>query len=144
MSPASSWIVFPTLDVPDSGAYQLFMELPRDAILPVGALGRLEFPAGGYIYTGRAGRNLRARIDRHVRKEKRLRWHIDYFLQWAQIIDIRVFPNEAEGECGINLRAMEELGGTFPVKGFGASDCSCRSHLLKVTIDTIRLTTGGR
>ncbi len=58
-------------------SYQLLIRIGRPIRLRIGALGVQEFPAGHYLYTGSARRNLEARIHRHLRREKKLRWHID-------------------------------------------------------------------
>jgi len=42
-------------------------------------LGEFDFPAGIRLH-GSAKRNFEARIARHLRQEKTLRWHIDYLL----------------------------------------------------------------
>ena len=64
----------------NSGTYQLVIHLEADRIITVGKLGRFHFPAGYYIYSGSAQKNLTHRISRHLRKKKPLRWHIDYLL----------------------------------------------------------------
>jgi sugar fermentation stimulation protein A len=112
-----------------SGTYQLVILLARPKVVSVGALGEVNFPTGSYIYTGRASRNLVARVERHLRTEKAIRWHIDYLLQWAEVTDVRIFPGRAEDECTINLETAEYHGYSFPVRGFGSSDCRCLSHL---------------
>ena len=58
--------------------YQLTIQLKQDSTVQIGKFGTFEFPAGYYVYTGSAKRNLEARIQRHLSKEKRLKWHIDY------------------------------------------------------------------
>ena len=114
----------------DSGAYQLVIGLRRTKKIRVGALRAFEFPAGAYVYTGRASRNLRSRVGRHLRCEKTLRWHIDYLLRWAVIEEVRVFPGRADEECSINLETARCNGYAFLVPGFGSSDCGCPAHLL--------------
>jgi Uri superfamily endonuclease len=116
----------------DSGAYQLFLLLERPIIIEVGALGSHTFPSGTYIYTGRASRGLSKRIGRHLRQEKRRRWHIDYLVEHAQIGGIRVYPGKASEECSINDETALTLHGIFPVRGFGSSDCRCTSHLILI------------
>jgi Uri superfamily endonuclease len=116
----------------DSGAYQLILRLARPVVIEVGALGSHAFPAGFYIYTGRASTGLRKRVDRHRRPEKKLRWHIDYLLQQAQIAGVRVCPGKAAEECSINNETARVLQAIFPVKVFGSSDCRCSSHLTLV------------
>jgi Uri superfamily endonuclease len=61
-------------------SYQLVIEVPSAVRVQIGRLGEFEFPAGTYVYTGSARRNLEARLARPKRAEKQLRWHIDYLL----------------------------------------------------------------
>lgn len=106
--------------------YQLLIELPRAVTITVGRLGRHRFEPGRYIYTGSARRNLEARIARHLRKEKTLRWHIDYLLAapGVRIVEVR---RSVRAECALNRATV----GIIPIPGFGASDChnGCGSHL---------------
>jgi len=59
------------------------LHLDRDTVLEIGRLGKISFRAGCYIYIGRARRNLRQRISRHLRGGGPLRWHIDYLRRKA-------------------------------------------------------------
>lgn len=106
--------------------YQLAIVLAAPAWVEVGQLGVFDFPAGRYVYTGSARRGLEARIARHLRRDKRLRWHIDYLLDAAQarVSGVERFPG---AECAVNQRTAGEV----VVTGFGASDCraGCGSHL---------------
>ncbi|MDG6902673.1 MAG: GIY-YIG nuclease family protein [Nitrososphaerota archaeon] len=72
----------------DSGLYQLVIRLKRKQSIGVGRLGRFAFPSGYYVYTGSARRGLESRIARHLRKEKRLRWHVDYVLRYGDIAEV--------------------------------------------------------
>jgi len=107
-------------------SYQLRFILKQTLILEIGKLGRFKFPAGEYVYTGSAKRNIDARISRHLSKRKKLRWHIDYLLatSYARIIRVDVFDIE---ECVVN----QETEGEILVPRFGATDCKndCGSHL---------------
>jgi len=93
----------------------------------VGRLGRFRFEAGFYLYVGSAQRNLEKRLERHARKKKPLRWHIDYLSSRAQMIGAVVAPGTKRQECEL----AAELGEMFEpaVPGFGASDCRCPGHL---------------
>lgn len=106
--------------------YQIEFRLSRKLWIEVGSLGRFLFPAGVYIYTGSARRNLEARVARHRRRDKTLRWHIDYLLSrpWAHVIATRT---GTQNECELN----QATTGCIIVPGFGASDCrhGCGSHL---------------
>ncbi len=106
--------------------YRLFIRVKRPVRLTVGRLGTFSFPAGRYVYTGSARRNLEARVARHLRKDKPLRWHIDYLLASPHATVERV-ERSTEAECVLNRQG----GGTVPVPGFGASDCTagCGAHL---------------
>ena len=106
--------------------YQLVIYLKRRRQIKVGALGNFVFKAGYYIYSGSAKRNLQARLARHCRKQKPLRWHIDNLtsLPEASVIECRSFTGN---ECTLN----QQCPGSIPVPGFGASDCqqNCGAHL---------------
>lgn len=107
-------------------SYQLEIAVARPLSIDVGGLGRCRFPAGRYVYTGSARRNLEARIARHLRTEKTLRWHIDRLLA-ARGVAVTGVRRSVRGECALNRR----VGGAVVVPGFGASDCraGCGSHL---------------
>jgi Uri superfamily endonuclease len=109
--------------------YQLLISVDEAMRLRVGRLGTFEFPAGYYIYTGSALRGMAARLKRHLSREKRLRWHIDYLLAspHATVVDIVLF---SEPECVVNQRTT----GAMVAPGFGASDCraGCGAHLFRV------------
>jgi Uri superfamily endonuclease len=103
-------------------------------MLSVGALGTLTLKSGLYAYVGSAQANLEQRINRHLRKEKRLFWHIDYLLDNAAAKVVNVFYKEADktGECAA-AKELSEKG--EPIDGFGCSDCECRSHLFRIGDD---------
>lgn len=109
--------------------YQLLIEIERPVRVKVGRLGEFDFPAGRYLYTGSARRHLEARIARHLRREKTLRWHIDFLLA-APGVGIAGVRRFVEEECAINRATPGEI----VVAGFGASDCraGCGSHLKRV------------
>jgi Uri superfamily endonuclease len=114
----------------DKGTYILTMKLENAVEIAIGKLGRFTFPAGHYLYFGSAMNGLHARITRHLRKDKKLHWHIDYLLQKATIIEIFCVESEERLECRLCLEATKLPGANIPVKGLGSSDCRCTSHLL--------------
>ena len=114
---------------PEVGAYisyQLLLWLKRRVRLGIGRLGAFDFPAGRYVYTGSARRNLEARVARHLGPAKRPHWHIDYLLCCAGVEVLRV-RRFRRAECAVNRGTR----GMIPVPGFGASDCraGCNAHL---------------
>jgi Uri superfamily endonuclease len=121
-------------DWPDSGVYQVWVELAADQRCRVGALGDFVFPCGTYVYTGRAARGLRARVFRHAAGGAVLRWHIDYLLRLAnrRIVEIVLTSRNPDDECAVNQAVSR--GSICPAPGFGASDCrhGCPAHLWQV------------
>ena len=110
-------------------SYQLFIEVTRPVQCRVGQLGVIRFPAGSYVYTGSARRGLEARLARHARKAKSLRWHIDYLLA-TPCVRIVWIERSAVSECCLN----RSVAGVIVAPRFGASDCTsgCGSHLMYV------------
>ena len=106
--------------------YQLHIRLSQAVRLQIGRLGEFDFPAGDYVYTGSAKRNFEARIARHMRRDKALRWHIDYLLNAMEARITSVVRTERD-ECELN----QATRGVVLVLGFGSSDCcnGCGSHL---------------
>lgn len=113
------------------GVYGLQIEVPMRLHLRVGALSERSFRPGTYCYVGSAQASLEKRIARHLRKEKKRWWHIDYLLTEAPVQVLQVYYKEAgkATEC----RMAQRLGDVFlTVEGFGASDCTCLGHLLYI------------
>ncbi len=97
--------------------YILQIYLDRDRNIRIGKLGEFLFPKGYYLYVGSAKRNLRKRIKRHLRKEKKKFWHIDYLLSYGTVKS--VWTGEAEEEDVADILGKKL---NIPVKGFGSSD----------------------
>jgi Uri superfamily endonuclease len=93
-------------------------------------LGIFTFPAGRYIYTGSAMNGLIGRLRRHLKKRKKLYWHIDYLLRHAKIETIFVLETGERVECQLNSLTLSLPNAKVVVKGFGCSDCRCPSHLV--------------
>lgn len=103
------------------GAYVLVIRL--DAPLPPLVPGR-------YLYCGSAKGpgGLRARLGRHMKKGKKIRWHVDRLTEAGHVEGAYAF--EGENECALVAR-LSHLPVPWP--GFGSSDCRvCASHLLEL------------
>jgi Uri superfamily endonuclease len=116
----------------DSGAYAIVLSLSRNREIQISRLGRFVFKKGFYVYSGSARKNLLKRVERHLRKDdKKLKWHIDYFIndKYVKVRDCFLYING--DECKVN-RSFQDEGGKIVVKKFGASDCKnkCISHFL--------------
>jgi Uri superfamily endonuclease len=104
------------------------IRLKKSQLVAVGRPGRFLFPAGYCVYTGSGHRGLESRIARHLRRQKKLRWHIDYLLQYGQVLEVKRYGDDQE-ECGLSRRVERLPGGRVVVQGFGSSDCKCLTHL---------------
>lgn len=119
------WLIL-AAENPRLVTYQLTINLDQESNITIGRLGRFKLPAGSYVYTGSARRNLVSRVKRHLSKDKKLRWHIDYLLaaKGTQVVAVDL---STKTECEYN----QAVDGIVLTSGFGASDCKagCGSHL---------------
>ncbi|MDD1700582.1 MAG: GIY-YIG nuclease family protein [Methanoregula sp.] len=115
----------------DKGIYCLVFQTTGCPI-QVGALGKLTFRTGWYIYVGSAlGSGGLQRPMRHILlarlRDKQPKWHVDYLLTSACFS--LVYVVSAITADRLECRLARELNkGAIPK--FGCSDCSCTSHLL--------------
>ena len=115
----------------EKGTYALLIALGKEIPIAVGRLGLFIFPPGYYIYVGSAQGGLYPRVRRHLRGEKRRRWHVDYLLEFAQVVEVWYALGDESQECLWRQIVHEMPQGEIPVKGFGSSDCRCPSHLIR-------------
>jgi Uri superfamily endonuclease len=108
------------------GSYILLIHLSTSQEITIGKLGSILFQKGWYSYIGSALNGLPGRINRHLRGEKNLHWHIDYLLKQSTIEQVYYKENETREECFL---ADQFNASCKPIPGFGCSDCSCHSHL---------------
>jgi histidyl-tRNA synthetase len=112
---------------PVPGAYALLVEIDRPVMARAGRR-EATLEAGRYLYCGsaRGPGGLRARLGRHMRHGKSLRWHIDQLTEAGRVLGAWIAPGG--DECAL----VETLAHcSAPLPGFGSSDCPrCRSHLL--------------
>jgi endonuclease-3 len=117
----------------DGGTYTLILDRANGGTIEVGALGRREFRAESYAYTGSAlGAGGFARTDRHreiaAGDRETQHWHIDYLLGDSETTIDTMVTTEADIECAVaqHLIARSERC----IEGFGCSDCGCATHLV--------------
>lgn len=113
------------------GTYVLVLKLENAICVQAGRLGVAHLAAGWVAYVGSAHGpgGLRARLRRHLRPDKTLRWHIDALTAVAPVRAIWLDTSPERLECAW-ARAIAALPDvTVPLKGFGSSDCACESHL---------------
>lgn len=115
------------------GSYVLVLHVGQDRRLDVGKLGSFEFPAGYYLYFGSALNDLEGRIRRHLRREKKLHWHIDFLTAAATVVQVWWVAEEERSECVWAWAALAHPGVGVPVGRFGSSDCRCPAHLVRLS-----------
>ncbi|MBC7081753.1 MAG: GIY-YIG nuclease family protein [Thermoplasmatales archaeon] len=106
------------------GTYILIIEIDKDKKIRVGKRG-IYFKKGYYAYVGSAMNSIEKRLERHLRKDKKKRWHIDYLIEKGKIKKIFYKESKIKEECDI----AKKLGVFEIIPKFGSSDCKCKSHL---------------
>ena len=114
------------------GTYALLLELHPEALITVGRLRAFCFPAGYYVYVGSAlgSGGLAARLARHRRRDKKLRWHIDYVLAHARIVGVKIDDSGERLECAWARALLSMPRAQVVARRLGSSDCACPSHLI--------------
>lgn len=118
------------------GAYALAIRLTRPLGLRLPRRRELILPAGRYVYCGSAygPGGLRARIGRHMRTQKPIRWHVDQLSRAGDITAVKAVPGGRE--CALLAAILAIPGSSVPVPGFGSTDCRrCPAHLAAVPDD---------
>lgn len=115
-------------DVPSfPGAYVLAIKLAESVTVALPGKPATILAPGGYLYCGsaRGPGGLRARLRRHVRRGKAVKWHIDRLTEAGIVRGAWIFRDGDECELAAALSSLPA-----PIAGFGSSDCArCRSHL---------------
>lgn len=113
------------------GTYILLLSMTVPQRLGIGRLGRFDFPAGWYTYVGSAfgSGGLRGRIRHHLRQAERPHWHIDRLRAAAPCEHIWFHAGRSSQEHAWASILATMAGATIPAARFGASDCTCPSHL---------------
>lgn len=112
----------------EPGAYVLLVELGAQLVVAAGRGRVATLAPGRYLYCGSAKGpgGLRARLARHMRRDKKPHWHIDQLTEAGAVLGAWATPGGSE--CALVAR-LAHL--PVPLEGFGSSDCPrCRSHLL--------------
>jgi len=109
--------------------YILILHNNKKVTKKIGHLGIFDFLPGYYFYVGSAKKNLYRRIERHLSEDKRIHWHIDYITEDIKIIRAVAFSKVRFTECELAQNIKKEFEFEEPIKGFGSSDCRCRTHL---------------
>ena len=105
------------------GTYALLIHIKVAAVIEVGRLGPMDFQPGWYAYVGSALGGVAARVGRHLRRHKKLHWHVDYLLEEGRLSEVTWGLSDKRLECRIADGLRQQ--GLRSVPRFGASDCRC-------------------
>ena len=92
----------------------------------------MSFKKGDYIYIGSAKGCLEARLRRHLRKDKKTYWHIDYLLKSVKTKILQIWITDKKVECQTAEVFCQNPTTEIIKKGFGSSDCKCLAHLFYI------------
>lgn len=106
------------------GSYLLLLRLDQKV-----SIKHWTLEAGIYVYVGSAMGDLSARVARHLRKNKRKHWHIDYLLEHAKVLSVVMLPSERRLEEEISSALSKKFDGP---EGFGSSDLKVKTNLYKL------------
>ncbi|MDD9906167.1 MAG: DUF123 domain-containing protein [Rhodospirillaceae bacterium] len=90
----------------DPGAYLLLIDLAADRVLDIAAFKDHRVTPGHYLYAGSANGpgGLRARLARHLRRDKKPHWHVDRLTVAAERMLAFPFPAPAETHAPVSPR----------------------------------------
>ncbi len=116
-----------------TGAYLLTIDLTLELVLDIAMLGRPVLAPGRYVYCGSAygPGGIKARVARHLRQNKALRWHVDRLTLGGHVTHVAALVGGSE--CELMAGLCVEPGVSVPLLRFGSSDCRvCPAHLAAV------------
>lgn len=111
----------------EKGSYLLVFYNDQSFKKIIGALGEREFKKGYYVYVGSAMQALDKRINRHLRKNKKIRWHLDH-ISPDLMKPVKTYPIRRQDRIEEALaRGLLDICDSY-VMDFGASDSGLPSH----------------
>jgi Uri superfamily endonuclease len=123
----------------DPGSYILVGWVDDDFLLASGPFSGQRISSGNYLYSGSAygPGGLRSRINRHLNPDTKKFWHFDHLKNDLSIEEIWYSTSPKNQECGFIKVILEIDEISFPILGFGSSDCHerCPAHLAKFPLN---------
>lgn len=107
--------------------YILILKLNKNLSIEIGKIGKIFLKKGYYLYVGSGKRNLEKRIQRHIKREKNIYWHIDYLTSNKNFSIKEIYLFDKLNECRL-AKIFIEKNFSYIIN-FGSSDCNCKSHL---------------
>ena len=122
-----------------TGRYILVFKIERPLVLQISTLNygksfSLDPEYYGYIGSAMGPGGIFSRVSRHIKRDKKIKWHIDYITSHEEVMFLFVYWVNSKNlsECDI-VRVLHKHGlGKAIVRGFGATDSPCYSHLIHI------------
>ncbi|MFQ5513266.1 MAG: DUF123 domain-containing protein [Myxococcota bacterium] len=94
----------------------------------------LKTGTGFYLYVGSAlgPGGVRARVLRHCRATGAVHWHIDRLRRQLELVRVWFSYGTHRMECRWAAALAGLRSATLPAARFGASDCRCPAHLIRL------------
>ena len=101
--------------------------------LQIGRLGGMQLSKGLYVYVGSAfgPGGVAARVSRHLQRHKTRHWHIDHLIWATTVREVWYSQRQRDLEHCWAQAALDHPAARNLLRGFGASDCQCLSHLVR-------------
>lgn len=115
-----------------SGTYALVFKCNAPFEAVVGKLGPVKISAGYWVYVGSAfgPGGLRSRLAHHLKPSTRPHWHLDYIKSALHLVKIWTTTDAFKREHAWATAFSTMKDASCPIANFGATDCTCRSHLI--------------
>lgn len=119
--------------ISNKGIYILELFAEQEFSISAKKFEGISFPKGFYYYIGSAQKNLKPRIERHIRGKKKVHWHIDHLTTHKDVNIVNVFtildaPKDIEKKVANNF--IKYFDAEIIVTGFGNSDTNeTKTHL---------------
>jgi Uri superfamily endonuclease len=119
---------------PRKGTYLVLLHAPVTGRVRIGRLGELDLSGGVLVYAGSAlgPGGVGARCTHHRRISLRPRWHLDYLRPECRMLGIWASFGRERLEHRWARGLVAWPGAELPIAGFGASDCHCPAHLVRL------------
>ena len=113
------------------GTYALLLSSSANCLVQIGRFGQCYVLPGFYVYIGSAcgPGGVRGRVAHHQKPAARLHWHIDYLRTVTRLEEIWYVYDAVRWEHVWADIVQHLRGASIPFRRFGASDCTCVSHL---------------
>ena len=115
----------------NDGTYTLILESRVERLVRIGRLGTMTTHKGFYVYVGSAlgPGGILARIRHHTDIAQIPHWHTDYLRAVTELIEVWYAYDKDRLECNWANFSQSLSGSSAPLPGFGASDCTCHTHM---------------